>query len=279
MKLSAKQFLQSKHRAVTLLGMSGVGKTTAACKLPTKSWYHYSGDYRIGTKYLDEHILDEVKRQAMAVPYLKELLLSDSIYIRNNITIDHLQPISCFLGKIGNPKMGGLSVAEFKRRQALFRLAEVNAMNDVAEFMHKSRNIYGYPHFLNDAGGSICGLSDQECWNALSASTVIFYLHASDEMENMLLKRARANAKPLFYESDFLDEHLQNYIEEKGLNNADEITPDEFLQWVFPALVNYRKPQYEAIADKFGYVIEAQKISELRDEKDMLDLICDSLEA
>jgi hypothetical protein len=71
-------------------------------KLPKEKWFHYSGDYRIGTKYLDEPILDNIKQQAMEVPFLKELLLSDSIYIRNNVTVENLAPISSFLSKLGN---------------------------------------------------------------------------------------------------------------------------------------------------------------------------------
>jgi hypothetical protein len=48
---------------------------------PIEKWFHYSGDYRIGTKDLGEPILDNIKQQAMEVPFLKDLLLSDSIYI------------------------------------------------------------------------------------------------------------------------------------------------------------------------------------------------------
>ena len=51
------------------------------------NWFHYSGDYRIGTRYLDEPILDNIKQQAMQVPFLKELLRNDWIYIRNNIKV------------------------------------------------------------------------------------------------------------------------------------------------------------------------------------------------
>ena len=278
MKTTAKQFRDNPNKSVTLLGMSGVGKTTFSSKLPSTTWYHYSGDYRIGTKYLDEPILDETKRIAMQNPRLRDLLLSDSIYIRNNITIDHLHPIACFLGKIGNPDLGGLSVDEFKRRQSLFRDAEIKSMEDVVGFMDKSRNIYGYPHFLNDAGGSICGLSDRECWDNLSQTTVILYLCASEEIENTLLERAKRKPKPMFYESAFLDSHLEQYIQEKNLRSVNDIDPDEFVQWVFPALVNFRKPQYEHIADKYGHTIDAEKISDLRDEQDIIDLICDSMD-
>ena len=75
--------MAAEHKAISLLGMSGVGKTTLANKLPKDAWFHYSGDYRIGTKYLEEPILDNIKRQAMQVDFLRELLRTDSIYIRS----------------------------------------------------------------------------------------------------------------------------------------------------------------------------------------------------
>ena len=89
MRLSVEAFRNCRNKNITLLGMSGVGKTRLANILRAENWYHYSVDYRIGTRYLDEEILDNIKRQAMQVPFLRELLLSDSIYISNNITFDH----------------------------------------------------------------------------------------------------------------------------------------------------------------------------------------------
>ncbi|WP_423908441.1 ATPase [Candidatus Spongiihabitans sp.] len=277
MKKTAQQFRQWPNKAITLLGMSGVGKTTLSTRLPRESWFHYSGDYRIGTKYLDEPILDDIKTRVMENQSIKELLRSDSIYIRNNITIDHLHPLSCFLSKIGNPDLGGLNVDEFKRRQNLFFAAEINAMADVREFMEKARKIYSYPHFINDAGGSICYLTDQECWNNLNELTVVLYLRASDDMEKTLVERAGKNPKPLFYEENFLDQHLARYLEENNLKSTDEMVPDEFVQWVFPKLINYRKPRYERLAEKYGHTIEAEKIFKLPEDADIIDLVCESM--
>ena len=90
MFMTREKFLAWPRKAITLLGMSGVGKTMLAGRLPKHFWFHYSGDYRIGTKYLGEPLLDNIKRQAMGVPFLRDLLRSDSIYIGNNITIDNL---------------------------------------------------------------------------------------------------------------------------------------------------------------------------------------------
>lgn len=279
MKWTAKQFLDWPNKVVTLLGMSGVGKTAFSLKLPRDTWFHYSGDYRIATRYLDEPILDEVKRLAMQNPDLRHLLMTDSIYIRNNFTFEQQFSMSNFLGKIGNPERGGLSIGEFKRRQAIFRDAEIQAMLDVEVFMEKARFIYGYPHFINDAGGSICGLTDSECWDRLSRASVVLYLHADDSLEHVLTDRATRKPKPLFYESDFLDAHLAQYLEEHSMSSSDEIDPDEFVRWVFPLLIDYRRPQYERIAGKFGYTIEAEKIWSLRDERDILDLLCDTLDS
>ena len=46
--------------------------------------------------------------------------------------------------------------------------AEIAAMKDVPIFVDKAREIYGYEHFVNDAGGSICELEDPEVLEVIS---------------------------------------------------------------------------------------------------------------
>ena len=277
MKMSPAAFREWKTKRITLLGMSGVGKTTLANKLPKESWFHYSGDYRIGTRYLNEPISDNIKLQAMEVPFLRDLLQSDSIYIRSNITIDNLTPVSTFLGKLGNPQQGGLSLAEFKRRQALHRQAEISAMRDVPEFIRKVDAIYGYKHFINDAGGSVCELDDPETLRLLAEHTVIVYIRTSIELDHILIERARRHPKPLYYREDFLDEQLSAFMLERGYSEVSQMEPDEFVQWVFPRLFHTRLPRYEAIASAYGYTVDADEVARVRDEADFMALIGRSL--
>ena len=275
--MSPQEFLDWPSKRITLLAMSGAGKTTLANKLPKANWFHYSGDYRIGTRYLREPILDNIKRQAMSVPFLRDLLLSDSIYISNKITIDNLAPVSTFLAKVGNPAENGLSLQEFKRRQQLHHQAECAAMNDVPEFIHKAQDIYGYPHFINDAGGSVCELDCLEVIEQLAKNTLIIYIKIPRALERTIIERAKSDPKPLYYREEFLDEKLTEFMRLNNYATTDEMPPDEFVSWVFPELFKSRLPRYQAIADQYGYTVDANEVAGVKNEADFIRMISGAL--
>ncbi len=274
MKFTVEEFRHWKHKNVTLLGMSGVGKSYLSSMLQGKQWFHYSGDYRIGTRYLDEHILDMIKQQAMQVPFLKDLLRKDWIHISNNIKVDDLGPVLSFVGKLGNPALGGVELDEFIRRQAIYRQAEIDAMLEVPEFIRKAQHIYGYPHFINDVGGSLCELEEPEVIESLIDCSLILYIQVTNQaQQDTLVQRAQSSPKPLFYRPEFLQQHLQMYFEETGLEYAAQIDPDDFARWVFPHLFHSRIPRYEAIAQPHGYTVTSDEVAQVKDEDDFLALI------
>jgi hypothetical protein len=273
MKFTVEAFRSWPHKCVTLLGMSGVGKTYLSAILRRSDWFHYSGDYRIGTRYLDEHILDLVKAHAMRDPFLRDLLRSDWIFIRNNIKVNDLGPVLSFVGRLGNPELGGLPLAEFSRRQALYREAEIAAMLDVPVFIRKAQEIYGYANLVNDVGGSLCELDEPRVIDLLAEHSLILYIRVPEADEIKLIQRAQADPKPLYYRPEFLRAAVKDYLEVRGLEYVAQIDPDEFTRWVFPRLFHSRVPRYEAIAGPHGYTVSSEEVAQVRDERDFLQLL------
>lgn len=273
MKFKVDEFRGWRHKCITLLGMSGVGKTHLAEMLRRHDWFHYSGDYRIGTRYLNEHILDLIKARAMRDPFLRDLLRRDWIAIHNNIKVTDLGPVLSFVGKLGNPERGGLPLREFSRRQALYREAEIAAMRDVPDFVHKAQAIYNYAHLVNDVGGSLCELDEPMVIELLAKHSLILYIRVPEEDEIKLIRRAQADPKPLYYRPDFLRAAVKDYLLLQGLDYVAEVDPEDFTRWVFPRLFHSRVPRYEAIARPHGYTVSSIDVARVRDEQDFLDLV------
>ena len=251
------------HHAVTLLGMSGAGKTVLSTSLrESGNWYHFSADYRIGTRYLVEHILDNIKFKIMQMedPFVAHLLRSDSIYINHNITVANLEPVSTYLGMYGDPKQGGLDKATFLKRQDDYRRAEVRSMLDAERFIDKAWQIYGCKDFINDASGSLCEIvdlddPDDEVIASLTANTLILYMQADVDYEEKLKERARTHPKPLFYNPAF----IAPQIDDKP-DNGEGIDPLDFARPLFPDLLEFRKPRYATIAERHGFTMHAKDL-------------------
>jgi hypothetical protein len=277
MKLSAKQFKQSPEKRLTLLGMSGVGKTHLSKLLSEDDeWFHFSGDYRIGAEYLNSAILENIKDRVKLDPWLGKLLDNESIGISNHITFDNLSCVSSFLGKVGNPQLGGLPIDEFIYRQELYKEAETQTMLDVPGFIHKAKK-QGINNFINDAGGSLCEIDNENVFKVLAEHTVIVYIKASMKNEETLKQRAQMHPKPMYYQSDFLQEQLSIYTQECGVTYVAQIVPDDFVRWIFPRLLEYRKPKYAAIANKYGYTIDSEDLYQCQNSEQVFNLIHEAL--
>ncbi len=274
---SADQFKNEKNKRLTLLGMSGVGKTRLAKIIGEEGgWFHFSGDYRIGSTHLRDSIIDNVAQKMKKDSWLRPLLESNSISVNSQVTFDNLAPISAFLGKIGNPEQGGLPIDEFVRRQNLFLEAEIKAMYEVPQFISQSQE-RGYAHFINDAGGSLCELDDDKLYKLLSEKTLIVYIKTSKETDRKLIDRAKRRPKPMYYNPAFFEKALKSYLKENHLSYAAHINPDSFVGWVFPNLVAYSLKKYESLASKYGCTIKSDELHDCGSAKDVINLISNAL--
>ena len=275
---SGKDFRDWPHKAVTIFGMSGVGKTTLARLLQDSSWFHYSVDYRIGTRYMGEYIVDNFKREAMKIPFLRDLLRSDSIHINSNITFENLSPLSTYLGKPGNPDKGGIPFAEYKSRQFQHHGAEVRALLDVPGFIAKARDIYQYENFVCDSGGSLCEVVNPEdphdqVLKTLSENTLLLYIEGTPEHTRMLVERFRKHPKPMYYQAAFLEAKWAEYKALNAIAHDDDVDPDGFAVWGFEQLLHHRIPLYRAIAANFGYTVRMRDIPDIDTEPKFIDLV------
>jgi hypothetical protein len=277
-----KAWLEAPQKRLSVFGMSGLGKTRLASLMRVQGdWFHYSIDYRIGTAYMGEHIADNLKRQAMQVPFLAELLRSDSIYVGSNITFGNLAPLSTFLGKPGDPAKGGLPFEEYMRRQALHRRAEINALLDTPNFIARARDIYGYDHVICDTGGSICEVVDpedpeDEVLRTLSAHTLMVWIEGTEAHEAELVRRFARDPKPMYYRPDFLLPLWQAYQDEHGLA-PDAVDPDAFVRFAYARALAHRAPIYAAMARNWSVTVTASEVEAVRDAADAIELVAAAL--
>ena len=277
------EWKKSEYKRLSLFGMSGVGKTFIANILrESKEWFHYSVDYRIGTKYLGEEIVDNFKKEAMKLPLLREHLLNDSIYLSSNITFDNLSPLSSFLGKPGKRSLGGIDIKDYIERQRKHYKAEINATGDTSLFAKKSMDIYGYNHFIADTSGSLCEIvnpdnSDDAILKSLQKSTLPVWIKGSVDQTEQLLERFVKSPKPMFYNENFLKEKWKTYLVEKNQKPV-EVDPDRFMSYGFRALILHRLPIYETLAKNWGVTLESSDISELTSSENLIELVAEAID-
>ncbi len=251
MKLSKKDFLNSR-KAITLIGMSGAGKTHISSQLQHWGWYNYSCDYVIG----DEYLRDE----------LRALNLGE-------FSVENIGALSVYLGKLGNAQYGGFDLATFKQRQEAYYDAECKALNVMGDVLNRTDK-----PFVHDSTGSLCEIEDQSLLQKIGEQTLFVYLKTNEQGERDVLKRAYEYPKPLFFPKSFLIEKIAMYLADHGLNNIDDIEPDEFSRWVFPLLFEARKPKYQRLADLYGITIPCTEFSDLSSADEFIEIIANHLD-
>ena len=280
---NASEWRNAKNKRVLIFAMSGLGKTYVSNMLRgSGEWFHYSVDYRIGTRYMGEKIADNAKREAMKVPFLRDLLKSNSIYIGSNISFDDLKPMSSYLGKPGDPSKGGLLWDEYTRRQSEFQAAEIASLYDTGYFIDRAEALYDYPHFVCDTGGSICEWVDANnpedpIMKDLASKALMIWIEGTDEHTEELVRRFDREPKPMSYDPAFLLSCWNTYLSEHSIK-AEKVDPDAFIRWTYAKALAHRQPRYKAMADNWGLTIPASKLMEVSSAQDFEDLVAQMLE-
>ena len=278
---SAQEWRDAPHKRIVLFAMSGLGKTYVSEMLQqTGTWFHYSIDYRIGTRYMAEPIADNCKREAMKVPFLREMLLADAIHIAPNIHDHDLTAVAAYTGKPGNEAQGGLSFGAYMKRQKQFEAAETQALIDTSEFMERAEDIYGYDNFVCDTGGSICEWVDAEnpddpILNALAENTLLVWIKGSDTHSKSLVERFDRSPKPMCYNTEFSIDCWKIYLRENKILGS-EVNPDDFIRWMYARAMKHRQPRYESMA-KWGVTLDANDVMKVRSADEFCELIAAAL--
>ena len=222
-------------KAITLLGMSGAGKTHFSQMLAGWGWDHYSCDLEIA-KRLDI-----------------------------DVSVDDLSALSAFIGQVGDTALGGLPLEEFKRRQRLYYDAECEALRGMGAQI-------GDAPFVNDSTGSFCEIEDADLIRDVAVRTMLVYIETPEDARDEVIKRAQDYPKPLFFPPAQFDNWLDEYCEQKSVR-VEKIVPDDFSAWVFPKLFMARLPKYERLAREYGVKISAEDLRGVESEQEFIHLI------
>lgn len=250
MKLSAREFMALPQKRITLMGMSGSGKTYITGFLENLGWRSYSCDYMIGSKYLKNELSE-----------------------MQSFSVENISALSTFIGKLGDSEKGGYSLDLFKARQKAYYDAEVAAVAEAVEICSSDDS-----NFVHDSTGSLCEIMDEDLIARVGEQTLFVYLQATDEDEKAVLQRAQDYPKPLFFPPEQLVIWLNEYMQGANLNMVEDITPDDFSRWVFPKLFESRKPKYQRLSDLYGVSVPARAFLNFKSEQDFIDIIANYLD-
>jgi hypothetical protein len=259
MPITVPEFNAISHKVITLMGMSGVGKTYLSCLLARQGWYHYSCDVEIGTRYLGGELVKTLGRP-------------------NTVRAEDLSMLSEYVGRLGSRATGGLPYDEFKRRQNQYYRAECQSLRELPQIV-KQAHAQGYTNVVNDSTGSLCEIDDETLIASVDENSLIVYIKASADEEKKVLRRAQEYPKPMFFSPERFDMWVSQYLSDHSLSSVEDMNTDDFSRWVFPRLFENRLPKYQRIADTYGVTIPSEVFHGVHTPDDFLRVITTHLKA
>jgi hypothetical protein len=112
----------------------------------------------------------------------------------------------------------------------------------------------------------------------LSAHTMLVYIRGTASHTRMLVDRFQKHPKPMYYNPSFLDAKWAEYKVVRSIDADDQVDPDDFAVWGFEQLLAHRIPLYEAIAERYGYVIDMEAVPGVKTEDDLLALLARTID-
>ena len=238
--------------AIVLIGMSGVGKTTHAEKYGEKATWA-DAKQKIGESgnflYIsaDTEIFFRLKDKGeLSEPASSPASSLASSPISSDESVDLLAE---YVGKFGGEK----TREEFFRRQKLYSEAEeedLRALPCLLRSACEEHSRFSQP-ILYDTTGSFCEvLKDRThpLYQEIGEHACFVYLACSEHEEQILLQRQMERPKPMVYDKGCFDGWWEEYKKQESQMEG-EIVSDDFLRFIFPKAIKYRRARYEELAD------------------------------
>ena len=227
---------------------------------------------------MGEFIVDNFKAEAMKVPFLRDLLRSDSIKHRVQ---HHLRQPRPALDLSRPPRQSATRAACRWPNTSAGRSSTASPRSRRCRtcryFIERAHDLYGYDNFIADTGGSLIEVVDPDdpedpVIKTLSEHTALLYIRGTEKDAAELVRRFKQLAQADVLPPAFL---IKKWAEFKKLNKVTDdcdVDPDAFGAWGFEALLHDRLPRYQKLADNFGYTVEAADLATVRDGDEFIDL-------
>ncbi len=229
------------QKRIMLFGMSGLGKTHISNLLRADGgWFHYSVDYRIGTRYMGEHIADNFKREAMKVPLLRELLMIGfgviSAPTSPSTTSPHCRPISA---SPATRRRAACRGTEYLHRQEQHRDGRNGRHAGHRAFHPRARKNFTATTISSatppgrSARSLIPTIRPIRCCRPWRTHLLMVWIEGSDAHTQELIRRFDRAPKPMCYQPGVSGRLPgQSYLAEKSVA-ADKVDPDDFVRWTY----------------------------------------------